>query len=135
MIRENPIVLFDGVCNLCNGLVKFIIKGDRRAKIRFTPLQSAAGKLFLLKYGLPSTDINSVVFIKGDKYFLRSSAILHLLRELGGAWKLFYGLLIIPPIIRDFFYDIIARTRYRIFGRTDSCMVPSEEEKNRFLTE
>lgn len=133
MNSDQPILLFDGVCNLCNSLVRFIIKRDRKAKIRFSPLQSAAGKSMLLKSELRESYLDSVVFIKGDKYFLRSSAILHLLNELGGAWKLFYGFLIIPPFMRDFIYRVIARTRYKVFGRTDSCMVPDEKIKSRFI--
>lgn len=135
MNSDQPILLFDGVCNLCNRLVRFIINRDRLSKIRFSPLQSAAGKSILLKHGLQESDLNSVVFIKGDKFFTRSSAILRLLKELGGAWKLFYVFLIIPPFIRDFMYNIIARSRYKVFGRTNSCMVPSEDTKSRFLTE
>jgi len=134
MIQNHPILLFDGICNLCDGLVKFIIKRDRRSKIRFAPLQSAAGQSLLLKSGLPANELNSVVFIKGEKYFLRSSAILQLLKELGGGWKLFYIFIIIPPFLRDFLYNITARTRYRIFGKKESCMVPSEELSGRFIS-
>ena len=133
MNSDQPILLFDGVCNLCNSLVNFIIKRDRNARIRFSPLQSPSGKSILLISGLKASELDSVVFVKGDKYFLRSAAILQLFKELGGAWKFFYGFIIIPPFIRDFIYNIIARTRYRIFGRTDSCMVPSEEIKERFI--
>ena len=133
MTENQPILLFDGVCNLCNGLVKFVIKHDRRSKIRFAPLQSSAGQSILLKAGLPSKELNTVVFIKGDKFLFRSSAILNLLRELGGGWRLFYAFMIIPPFLRDFLYNITANTRYRIFGKRESCMVPSEELMNRFV--
>jgi predicted DCC family thiol-disulfide oxidoreductase YuxK len=133
MIPQSPILLFDGVCNLCNSLVKFIIKKDPEGRIRFAPLQSSSGKMLLGKSGMSEDEINSVVYIADGKTYLRSSAILHLLKELGGGWRLFYGLIIIPPFIRDFFYDIIAKTRYRVFGRSDSCMIPTDELKNRFL--
>lgn len=130
---DKPILLFDGVCNLCNGLVKFIIKRDRKAKIRFSPLQSSAGKEILARHGVSGEPAKSVVFSEGERYYLRSSAVLHLLKALGGGWKLFYAFIIIPPFIRDFMYDVIARNRYRIFGHTLSCMVPGENIKDRFL--
>jgi len=133
MNPSGPILLFDGVCNLCNALVRFIIKIDTGAKIMFAPLESPSGRYLLGKYDLPAGDIDSVVFIVGNKCFLRSSAVLHLLRSLGGGWKLFYGLIIIPKFIRDFFYNLIARTRYKIFGKTDTCSVSSLEVEKRFF--
>ncbi len=115
------ILLYDGVCNLCNSLVHFIKKRDKYGKFLFFPLQSAKGQSFLQKYGLPSDDMDSVVYIHGERYYLRSSAILNVLKELGGFWKLFYVFIILPAFIRDFFYMVIAKTRYKIFGRHDSC--------------
>lgn len=115
------ILLYDGVCNLCNSLVHFIKKRDKYGKFQFFPLQSAKGKAFLQKYGLPSDDMDSVVYIHRDRYYLRSSAILNVLKELGGIWKLFYVFIILPAFIRDFFYMVIAKTRYKIFGRHDYC--------------
>ena len=134
MTETHPILLFDGVCNLCNGLVKFIIKRDQRSRIRFAPLQSDTGKSLIANFGLSPEDINSVVYISGEQVFLRSSAVLHLLKDLGGGWKLFYIFIIIPPVMRDLFYNLIARTRYRIFGRSGSCMVPTGEIRGRFLS-
>ena len=133
MIQTGPILLFDGVCNLCNSLVRFIVKRDHDAKIRFAPLQSPAGQLFLKKFDADLDDIDTVVYITGNKYFIKSTAILQLLKDFGGGWQLFYGFIIIPKFIRDFFYDLIARTRYRTFGKTDKCMVPAEDIKERFL--
>jgi len=122
MINNEKILLFDGYCNLCSRLVNFIIKRDKKAKFLFVSLQSATGQSLLKKFGLPGDDFDSVVYIRGDKYYLKSSAILHILKELGGIWKLFFIFIIIPHFIRDFIYKIIAKTRYRIFGRHDSCM-------------
>jgi len=122
MINNEKILLFDGYCNLCSRLVNFIIKRDKKAKFLFVSLQSANGQSLLKKFGLPGDDFDSVVYIMGDKYYLKSSAILHILKELGGIWKLFFIFIIIPHFIRDFIYKIIAKTRYRIFGRHDSCM-------------
>ena len=122
MINNENILLFDGFCNLCSRLVNFIIKRDKKAKFLFISLQSASGQSLLKKFGLPTDDFDSVVYIKGNKYFIKSSAILHILKELKGIWKLFFIFIIIPNFIRDFIYNIIAKTRYKIFGRQDSCI-------------
>ena len=122
MINNENILLFDGFCNLCSRLVNFIIKRDKKAKFLFVSLQSASGQSMFKKFGLPTDDFDSVVYIRSDKYFLKSSAILHILKELGSIWKLFFIFIIIPNFIRDFIYKIIAKTRYKIFGRHDSCI-------------
>jgi predicted DCC family thiol-disulfide oxidoreductase YuxK len=134
MIAPSPILLFDGVCNLCNRLVIFIIRRDKKNRIRFAPLQSPVGKSFLEKHNITGEDINSIVYIEGDNYLLKSSAILHLLKILGGGWNLIYGLIIIPKFFRDFLYDIIARNRYWFFGKSDSCMISSPGFVDRFLS-
>jgi len=121
MADNEHILLYDGVCNLCSSLVRFIKKRDKNAKLLFVPLQSAKGQSLLKKFGLPTDDFDSVVYINGVKYYLRSSAILHITKELGGIWKLFYILIIIPGSFRDYIYNIIARSRYKIFGRQDTC--------------
>ena len=114
-------VLFDGICNLCNGAVSFIARHDRMKRFRFATLQSDTGKLLLRKAGLPDDKIHTIIYIKGKKHYQRSTAILNILKDLGGIWKFFYGFIIIPPFIRDFFYNIVAKTRYRIFGKKDRC--------------
>jgi len=121
MINNENIILFDKYCNLCSRLVKFIIKRDKKAKFLLVSLQSESGQSLLKNFGLPTDDFDSVVYIMSDKYYLKSSAILHILKELGGIWKLFYILIIFPTFFRDFIYKIIAKTRYRIFGGNDSC--------------
>ncbi len=133
MNSKGPILLYDGVCILCNRLIIFIIKRDKQAKIRFTPLQSASGVSILAKAGLSIHDINSIVLVEDDKVFLKSSAILHIFKVLGGGWRLFSGLAIIPEFIRDFVYKVIAFHRYRIFGRREECMFPEADIKARFL--
>jgi predicted DCC family thiol-disulfide oxidoreductase YuxK len=120
MINKENILLFDGFCILCSRLVNFITKRDKKAKFLFISLQSASGQALLKKFGLPTDNFDSVVYISSDKYFLKSSAILHLLKELGGIWKLFFVFIIVPNFIRDFIYKIIAKTRYKIFGRHNS---------------
>ena len=127
------IVLFDGVCNLCNGLVRFIIKRDKEGKFKFASLQSETGQQKLEHFGLAKNEFESFVLIRGDKYYLRSTGILKLLRDLGGIWKLFYVFIIIPRPLRDLLYNAIAKSRYKIFGRRDVCMIPTPELKERFL--
>ena len=131
---QQHILLFDGVCNLCNSIVQFTIKNDPKGKFKFASLQSESGQALLKNLGLPTDDLDSFVFIKGNNYFLKSSAGLNVLKELGGIWKLFYILIIFPKPLRDFVYGLIAKTRYRIFGKRDVCMVPTDELKQRFLT-
>jgi len=123
MNNSVSILLFDGGCNLCNGLVKFIVRRDKSGRIQFDSLQSDTGKLLLSKAGLSPDSNDTVVYFSGEKTYLRSSAVLNLLRELGGGWKLFYALKIIPVFIRDFFYIIVARNRFKLFGRSESCEV------------
>jgi len=131
---SDKIVLFDGVCNLCNGFVRFIIRRDQNARISFAPIQSPFGQSLYKKFILPAENIDSVIYIVDNKHYLRSSAVLHILKELRGGWGLFYGLIIIPRFIRDFFYNLIARRRYIFFGKRETCMVPLPEIQNRFLS-
>jgi predicted DCC family thiol-disulfide oxidoreductase YuxK len=131
--NQAHILLFDGVCNLCNSIVQFTIKRDPKEKFKFASLQSESGQALLKKFGLPTDDFDSFVFINGDKYFLKSSAGLHVLKELGGVWKLFYVFIIFPRPLRDFVYNIIAKTRYKIFGKRGTCMIPTPRLKQRFL--
>ena len=130
---EQSILLFDGVCILCINSVNFIIKRDSKEKFKFTTLQSESGQALLKKFGLPTNDFNSIVFISRGKYFLKSTAVLHVLKELGGVWKLCYVFIIFPRPFRDFIYRIIANTRYRIFGKRDICIIPTPETKQKFL--
>jgi len=133
MENLSQILLFDGKCNLCNSLVKFVIRKDKNARIRFASLQSDTGKLLLTDAGLNADSADTVVYFSSDKVFVRSAAVLNLLKDLGGGWILFYSLVIIPSFIRDFFYNIIAKNRYRIFGRRETCMVPSKDIESRFI--
>lgn len=134
MNNNENILLFDGVCHLCNNLVLFIIKKDPKSQFKFAALQSEMGKLLLKKYILDSNNLNTVVYIKGERNFLKSTAILNIVKDLGGYWKLFYALIIIPKFIRDIIYDLIAKSRYRIFGKKESCMIPSPDINQRFYS-
>lgn len=133
MEDQKQIILFDGVCNLCNSTVQFIIKRDHKAKFHFASLQSAAGQSLLHKFNLPANDFQSFIYIKGDTYYSRSSGAINVMKDLGHIWQLAYIFIIIPPFIRDFVYNFIAKNRYKMFGRQESCMIPTLEIKQRFL--
>jgi len=127
------ILLFDGVCNLCTGIVKFIIKRDKKEKFRFAALQSESGQALLKKFGLSATDLDTFILISGDKYYTKSTAGLLVLKALGGLWEVLYVYIVFPESMRDFIYDFVAKTRYHIFGKRDTCIVPTPEIKRRFL--
>ena len=130
---NESIILFDGVCNLCNRSVQFIIKRDRKKQFRFASLQGHAGQKILKQYGLPVDDLHSFVLLEENKVYTRSTAALRMLRKLGGGWQLFYPLIIIPPFIRNTLYNFVAHNRYKWYGKRDACMVPTPELKERFL--
>ncbi len=130
---KDHLVIFDGVCNLCNVTVQFIIMRDRKNKFSFTTCQSKAGQEILKQNYFSATDQSTVVYFKKGVPYAKSKAVLEILRDLGCCWNFFYILILIPPFIRDFVYDIIAKNRYWVFGKRESCMVPSPELKERFL--
>lgn len=125
------IILFDGVCYLCNGAVQFIIGRDPLDRFQFASLQSGIGQDFVERYGLG--EIDSIILIKDDRAFIKSSAVLHIAFYLSGLWKIGFLGLIIPRVIRDFIYEKVAMHRYDWFGKSDKCMVPSPEMSGRFL--
>lgn len=126
------ILLFDGVCNFCNSSVQFIIKRDKNAYFRFASIQSDAGQALLAQYKI-STEIDSVILIEGSQAYTESTAALKVCRHLDGAWQLFYVLLLLPPFMRNFFYRLFAKNRYRLFGQKEACMLPTAEQRARFL--
>lgn len=130
---EHPVLLFDGVCNLCNGAVRFVIRRDRAARFRFAALQSRSGQALLRRFALPQAELETLVLVEGTRAFTRSAAALRAARRLDGAWPLLYALMVIPRPVRDAVYDFVARRRYRWFGRRDECMVPTPELRARFL--
>jgi predicted DCC family thiol-disulfide oxidoreductase YuxK len=130
---NNYIILFDGVCNLCNGAVNFIIQKDKKPLYSFASLQSDFGKNLLKQFGLKSNDLNSFVLIENGKAYLKSSAALRIAKNLGGIYSILYGFMIVPRFIRDFVYSIIANNRYRWFGKTNECMIPTPQLQARFL--
>ena len=132
-MEEQKIILFDGVCNLCNGVVQFVIKQDKKAVFRFSSLQSDFGQGVLAKHHFPVNELNSFIFLKGEKLYIKSNAALEMCKELGGFWIIIYGFKIIPRFIRDWVYDTIAKNRYRWFGKQESCWLPTPELKARFI--
>ncbi len=127
------ILLFDGVCNLCNWLVRFIIKRDRNAHFKFASLQSETAIQLLQRFDLKPGQSDSVVLISGDRVFQKSTAALRVLKGMPGFWKLLYVFIVVPRPLRDLVYDWIARSRYRLFGKRDECMIPSADLQSRFL--
>lgn len=128
----NNIVLFDGVCNFCNSSVQFIIKHDKQNQLKFASLQSEIGRKLLEQYQVPST-VDSIVFINNEQAYIKSTAALRILQFFPWYWKPLFALLIIPAFIRNFFYDIIAKNRYKWFGKRDACMLPTKEQQAKFL--
>lgn len=126
-------VLFDGDCRFCNSAVNFIVERDAPATFRFAPLQSSLGQELLGRFGLPTTGLDSLVLVDGQGAALRSTAALRIARRLPMPWKLTYGLIAIPAPVRDFAYKAFARLRYRLFGRQETCRVPTPETRARFL--
>lgn len=132
-MNNDPVILFDGVCNLCNGSVQYVIRHDKEGYYRFASLQSQAGQQFLRQYNLPVQDFNSFVLIEDGKVYTRSTAALKVAKKLSGMVKLLYGFIIVPAFIRDGVYNLISRNRYKWFGKKDSCMIPTPALKQRFL--
>ena len=131
-MQENPILLFDGVCNYCNAMVNFAIRNDKKAILKFAPLQSEAGTRIREKYNI-ARDIDSVILIDHGKVYTHSDAAIQIAKYLRWPAKIFYSFIIIPTIIRQPFYKWIARNRYRWFGKKEECMVPAPDVKARFL--
>ena len=132
-MQNHNIILFDGVCNFCNFWVNFTIDRDKDDIFRFAALQSEAGQKLLQEYKLNVSDFDTFVLIVNDKYFTKSTAALNISKNLKSFVKLLYPLIILPRPIRDFFYDLIAKNRYKFFGRRDICRIPTEEERDKFL--
>ena len=130
---DGPIVFFDGVCNLCDSSVHFLLDRDRRNVLRFAPLQGRTYTELRAQYPELGDEVTTIVLYENGKVFTRSTAVLRILRLLGGWWKLLYGLIILPKPLRDILYEFIARHRYRWFGRQESCRLPTPELRAKFL--
>ena len=133
-MNNKNIIIFDGICNFCNKSVNFIIKRDPRLHFVFSPIQSNVAKEIMDKYHLHSDDIDSIILIKDDIYFTKSDAVLEIVRDLSGYWYLLKVFKIVPKCMRNYIYDFISKNRYKFFGKKDSCIIPTEKLKNRFLS-
>lgn len=127
------IVLYDGVCNLCDTSVNFIIEHDPDARFMFAPMQEPAGQALLKQHGLEGLDMSSFVLLKGGKIYLRSSAWMHIVRDLKGPWKALAVFGIVPSFLRDAVYNYIGANRYKWFGKKDMCLMPTPDIRKRFL--
>ncbi|WP_410005240.1 thiol-disulfide oxidoreductase DCC family protein [Aequorivita nionensis] len=131
--KDQKIILFDGVCNLCNGAVTYIIKRDKNNVFKFAALQSEIGQQLISKFNIDTSKVDSIIFIDGEKHYTKSSAALHIAKQLSGAYPLLFGFMIVPKFLRNSVYDYIAKNRYKWFGKKESCMIPTAELKSKFL--
>jgi predicted DCC family thiol-disulfide oxidoreductase YuxK len=131
-----PVLLYDGVCGFCNKSVQLILDRDRRGEMRFAALQSDYGAAIVARHP-ELRGVDSVVFVEreggGERVYTRSDAALKVASYLGGFWKVLLAAKVVPRRVRDYFYDLFARNRYRLFGKYDSCMLPPPEVRSRFL--
>jgi predicted DCC family thiol-disulfide oxidoreductase YuxK len=129
-----PVVLFDGVCNLCNAWVSFLVDRDPEGSLRFGSLQSPQVRDLLARVGREvPVELDSVILVEGDRVYERSTAVLRTIGHLGGAWRVFRLLLAIPAPARDAVYRAVAASRYRLFGRRNACRVATPGERERFI--
>jgi len=127
------VVLFDGVCKLCNGWVKFLIRHDRQRRLRLASVQSPQGQAILAWFGLPTERFETMAYVEDGELLVRSTAVLRIVALLPRPWRAFALLRLVPRPLRDWCYDRIALNRYRLFGRYDSCLLPDPDHEGRFL--
>ncbi|PWK46417.1 thiol-disulfide oxidoreductase DCC family protein [Pleionea mediterranea] len=130
---KDQIILFDGVCKLCNAWIKFIIKYDKEKQFKLCSVQSSQGKTLLKRYGLPTDHYETMVLVKNKKAYQKSSAFLKVIQQISYPWKALMIFKVIPEKLRDWLYDRIALNRYKLFGRYDHCQIPSAEHSERFI--
>lgn len=131
--KNDQIILFDGVCNFCNSSINFVIDHDPEKHFKFAPLQSDIGQEILNHFHKNTKDFDSVILLKDNQLYQKSEAALEIVKHLSGFWKYLSIFGILPTFFLNFFYDIIAKSRYKIFGKTDSCRMPTPELRERFL--
>ena len=133
IVKQEPVLLFDGYCNFCSSTVQFVLRKERNHVLFFSSLQSDTGKALLAHYHIDPLKTDSLVLIDKDKAYVKSGAAIRLARYMKGAYPLLVAFLIVPPFIRNAVYDYIARHRYKWFGKSESCMVPDPAVRQRFL--
>lgn len=132
-MHNKKIILFDGVCNLCNGAITFIIKRDKNDVFRYAPLQSKVGKNLAAKHKIDLDKVDSIILVTDQSAVAKSTAALRIAKHLSGGWPLLAVFFILPTFLRNAVYDFIARNRYKWFGKKDACMIPTPELKSKFL--
>jgi len=133
-MNQFSVIIFDGICNLCCGWIQYLIRKDKTMKFRFVSIQSETGQKLLNKVDGNVKQRESIIYLKENKYYLESSAVIEILSDVGGLWKLIVVLKLIPKPIRNKLYQIIAKKRYRFFGKRTDCLLPTPVNKKRFLT-
>ncbi len=128
-MSEKPVVFFDGYCKLCSGWVRFLMKNNGEKKFNFVALQSEEGQIVLKTLELSTVDLTTIIYRRDNAYYSHSSAVLEILHDLGGPWKPFYIFKLIPAFVRDYLYLSVSKSRYKIFGRNDSCLIPKKNVK------
>lgn len=131
---DQPVIIFDGVCNFCDRSVRFVMDRDPSQRFRFASNQSEAGSALLSRFGIVPGGIDSVFLVEGERIWSKSRAALEIARRMPWPWKAVYSGVVVPRFLRDWVYDMIARNRYRFFGKADSCRLPREGERERFLS-
>ena len=132
-MNQRKIILFDGVCNFCNFWVNFIIDRDKKDLFRFAALQSEAGQKLLNKFELTDTNFDTFILINGKSIYSRSTAVLKIVKNISSPLKILNVFIFLPEFFRDWLYDLIAINRYKIFGISDFCRIPTNKEKRKFL--
>jgi len=130
---DRPIIIFDGVCNLCEYSVKFIVKHDRQARFKFVSAQSERGKVLQRLYGVDTLQDGTVILLKNGQVYVKSDAAVEIAKDLDGLWRFLHVFKFIPKPVRDFIYSIISKNRYRWFGNKNECLLPDNNIKERFL--
>ena len=131
-MKAQPVIFFDGVCNLCNASVQFVIEHDQENYLKFSALQGDYAKAVLPKFNVTPSSLNSTLLLEDGKLYTKSSSALRVARKLNGFWPLLYGFIIVPKFIRDWVYDLVAKNRYKWWGKQETCWVPTPALKNKF---
>ncbi|MGB0788754.1 MAG: thiol-disulfide oxidoreductase DCC family protein [Marinirhabdus sp.] len=131
--KEHKVILFDGVCNLCNASVNFVIRHDPNDVFRFAALQEGVGQQYIKKHAIDTSKTDSIILIDGERAYVKATAALRIARHLNGAWPLLYSFMILPKPIRNRVYDLVARNRYKWYGKRESCTIPTPELQRKFL--
>lgn len=130
---NQPVLLFDGVCKFCHAGVQFVIRRDQKNRFVFCPIQSEKGQQLMKQFGQQDSGLSSMILLQNNRVYRKSSAALRIARQLQMPWPLLYGFILVPVFIRDRVYDFIGNRRYQWFGKYDSCWIPDDETRKKFI--